>query len=114
MATNRTATNGRGSPTPRRARTNGVPKGAVVLDDGTWVLFDEMTGRDLKTFLALADDREPSAPEVAAVLDIIERRVRASSVSDPLDLPMRRLFELMGRWVEEVESTAVPPVTASS
>ena len=86
-----------------------TPAGAITLSDGTWVLMEEMHGRDYREVLSI-DQSDPAS--INTVFTIIEKRCIDASVPDVLDLSISLLMELAGKWMGGIEDEALPPVNA--
>jgi len=86
-----------------------TPVGAITLSDGTWVLMEEMHGRDYREVLSI-DQSDPAS--INTVFTIIEKRCIDASVPDVLDLSISLLMELAGKWMGGIEDEALPPVNA--
>jgi hypothetical protein len=78
----------------------------VTLPSGERFLLAEMTGRDYRAMREV-QARGDEAAALDTMLDILERRV-VGSADELLDLPIRKLADLVEAWMAGVEEAAVP------
>lgn len=88
-----------------------TPDGAITLSDGTWVLMDELHGRDFRFLMGL-DENNLAPKDIDRVFDVIEKRCLRASVPDVIDLRISLLMEIVTRWMGGVEEQALPPAIA--
>jgi hypothetical protein len=88
-----------------------IPDGAITLSDGTWVVMDELHGRDFRFLMSLDEDKV-DAKDMGKVFELIESRCLKSSVPDVIDLRISLLTELVQRWMGGIADEALPPVNA--
>lgn len=91
---------------PKR-NTSGKVGNKITMPDGSWVLMEEIHGRDLRVIAAISD--KATAEDVDACLAILEKRVLDSSMEDPLDMPLSWVLGLIARWTSAEQEAALPP-----